>query len=401
MTKQTLSFLFVSIFLASSLNAQEKYVILVSLDGFRWDYCTKTETPVFDSIAKYGVKTESLQSSFPTKTFPNHYTIVTGLYPDNHGIVNNTFYSPDHNKTYRIRNRKAVENGSYYSGTPIWNLAESQGLKAASFFWVGSEADINQKRPSYWKKYQHNFPFEQRIDTVISWLKLPKSQRPDLILLYFHQPDSKGHKFGPDSDEIKSTISMLDSLVGKLFNDLKTLPFSNKIDVIITSDHGMGNISKERRINLSDYIDKNWVERVIGSNPVFNIWAKQNYVDSVSIALNKVKHIKCWKNNETPPRLHYGKNKRTGTHTVVADSSWSIQYKNIFYLNSKGAHGYDNMNKDMHAILYAIGPSFKNGYKANTLKNIDIYPLIAHILGLKIPEIDGKLERISYILKKN
>jgi predicted AlkP superfamily pyrophosphatase or phosphodiesterase len=158
----------------------------------------KTQTPVLDSIAEFGVKAESLQPSFPTKTFPNHYTIVTGLYPDNHGIVNNTFILQIMKKFIVLEIGKLLRMEVIMLVTPIWNLAESQGVKAASYFWVGSEANIQQKHPSIWKSYQHNFPFEQRVDSIISWLKLPEDIRPRLLLLYFHQPDSKGHKYGPE-----------------------------------------------------------------------------------------------------------------------------------------------------------------------------------------------------------
>ncbi len=198
-------------------DVDKPYVILVSFDGYRWDYPEKANTSVLDSIAKHGVKAESLQPCFPSKTFPNHYSIVTGLYPDNHGIVNNTFYSPKMKDIYKIGKTEAVEDGRYYSGTPIWNLAEQQGVKSASFYWVGSEANIENMRPTYYKKYVHDFPFEQRVDTVISWLKLPAAERPHLILLYFHEPDSKGHKYGPDSEEVAQTVTEMNEIMQKLF----------------------------------------------------------------------------------------------------------------------------------------------------------------------------------------
>jgi len=384
----------------SSAIAQKKYMIMVSLDGFRWDYCSKATTPVFDSIAKYGVKAESLMPSFPSKTFPNHFTLVTGLYPDHHGIVNNIFYCPEFGEIYKINDRSKVENGEYYSGKPIWNLAEEQGVKSASFFWVGSEADINGQRPSYWKKYEHNFPFKQRVDTVLSWLQLPENERPHLILLYFHEPDSKGHKYGPDSKEIKELIPRLDSLIGQLMNGIQKLDIKDEINVIITTDHGMSSISDDRVVNLQNYLKQDWVERIEGSNPVFNIWTKPQFIDSVDNALKNVEHIKCWKNGELPERLHYGHNPRTGTFTVVADSSWSLATRTGHKEYTGGAHGYDNQNIDMHGIFYAIGPDFKTGYKTGCLRNIDIYPLIGHILGLKIPQVDGDLERIKQILSR-
>ncbi len=380
-------------------NYNKPYVILVSFDGFRWDYPQKANMTVLDSIEKHGIKAESLQPAFPTKTFPNHYTIATGLYPDNHGIVNNTFYSPEMNNIYKIGKRVAVEDGRYYSGNPIWSLAEQQGVKAASFYWVGSEAKIQNTRPSYWKKYDHDFPFEQRIDTVVSWLKLPAKDRPHLILLYFNEPDSKGHKYGPDSDEVKNKLEEMNNIMKKLFAGINSLPIKDKINVIITSDHGMNNISNDKVVNFHPYIKSKYVDKVVGSNPVYNIWAKKEYIDSVTNALKNVKHITCWNSKDIPKRLHYGQNKRTGTHTVVADIGWSVQYSAVPRMVHGGTHGYDNANKSMHAIFYGIGPDFKQGFKSGTIENVDIYPLIAHILDLKIGKIDGDYNRVKMFLR--
>ncbi len=392
--------IFIPISAQKTKSSQKPYVILVSFDGFRWDYSQKANLSVLDSIAKFGTHAESLQPAFPTKTFPNHYTIATGMYPDHTGIVNNTFYSPDHNEIYKIGKAKAVGNGTYYKGTPIWNLAEQQGVKSASFYWVGSEAAIQNQRPSRWKKYEHDFPFEQRVDSVISWLQLPEKERPHLVLLYFHEPDSKGHKFGPDSKEVKETIVKMNGIMERLFAGINSLPIKDEVNVIITSDHGMSNISNDRVVNFTKYINPKYVDRVVGGNPLYNIWAKKQYVDSVSKALKNIEHLTCWENGKLPKRLHYGTNKRTGTHTVVADLGWTIQYGKKRKITDGGTHGYDNKHKEMHAIFYAIGPNFKQGYKYKTILNIDIYPLIANVLGLKTGKIDGKFGRVKKLLRK-
>jgi len=177
-----------------TLNSQEKpYLVILSMDGFRWDYPEKVATPNLDSVAAVGVKAKSIIPSFPTKTFPNHYTMVTGLYPDHHGIVQNEFYDPESGRYYRIGDRKAVMDGTFYGGEPIWVTAEKQDVKSASYYWVGSEAEIGGVRPAYWKEYDGKVPFENRIDSVISWLRLPEEKRPHLILLYFDEPDGYGH----------------------------------------------------------------------------------------------------------------------------------------------------------------------------------------------------------------
>ncbi|MEN8118722.1 MAG: ectonucleotide pyrophosphatase/phosphodiesterase [Bacteroidota bacterium] len=390
-----------SLLLTQNITSQKNpYVILVSFDGFRWDYCNNTFTPTFDSIEAKGVKAKSLKPSFPTKTFPNHYTIATGLYPDNHGIVHNTFFVPEKKVVYKIADRTKVQDGYYYKGTPIWNLAETQGVKSASFFWVGSEAKIQNQQASYWKEYEHNFPFEQRVDTVIKWLKLPEKERPHLILLYFHEPDSHGHKYGPDSEEMKSKIQYLDSILGYLTQGLSKLEYTDQINLIITSDHGMGAVSKEKVVVLKDNLKEKWLTRILGANPNYNLSYNKEYKDSVINALKKIKHIQFWEREDIPKRLHYGKSNRIGDISIVADSSWSIVLNKHDKINYKGAHGYDNDNKDMHAIFYAVGPAFKDAYTAPELLNIDIYPLITHILGLKTNKIDGNFRRIKEVLLK-
>ncbi len=382
----------------SQTKEEKPYVVMLSLDGFRWDYADKAPTPNLDRIAKMGVKAESLKPCFPSKTFPNHYSMATGLYPDHHGIVLNSFYDPETQRQYGIFDRKAVEDGSFYGGEPIWNTADKQGMKSGTFFWVGSDADIEGMHASYWKKYEHKFPFEQRIDSVISWLQLPEEVRPHLILWYMHEPDSKGHHFGPDSDEIKKEVVYLDSLVGVFLNKLEALPIGKKVNVIVTSDHGMGNISNDRVVVIEEAMNMDFVEMVQGYNPNFLIKAKEGFLDSIYLQLKKVQHITCWKSGELPERLHYGNNPRTLDIVVVADSSWSLISKEKNKVG-KGTHGYDNNNKDMHAIFYAYGPAFKSNYTASTFTNVDIYPLIANILGLQPAKTDGDIENVKGMLK--
>ncbi|MEZ5197705.1 MAG: ectonucleotide pyrophosphatase/phosphodiesterase [Bacteroidales bacterium] len=307
---------------SSKENDSVPYVIMLSVDGFRWDYTDKVETPNLDRIAKMGVKAESLKSSFPTKTFPNHYSIATGLYPDHHGIVLNSFYDPSEDRYYSIMDREAVEDGSFYGGEPIWVTAEQQGIVSGSFFWVGSEAEIKGTRPTYWKKYDHDFPYVQRIDSVISWLEKPEALRPHLILWYFDEPDHTGHKSGPDSKELKSKIEELDSLIGYFLKCVDELLIKDEINIIVTSDHGMASISDDRKIALQEQITMDWVEEMQGYNPNYNIKVKEGYIDSVCNELLLVEHISFWKSTNIPARLHYGSNDRTLDIVVVADSNW-------------------------------------------------------------------------------
>ncbi|MCD4698045.1 MAG: ectonucleotide pyrophosphatase/phosphodiesterase [Bacteroidales bacterium] len=377
--------------------SEKQYVVMLSMDGFRWDYTDNVPTPNFDKITAKGVKAESLKSSFPTKTFPNHYSMATGLYPDNHGIVLNSFYDQETDRYYEIFNRDAVEDGSFYGGEPIWVTAEKQDIISGSYFWVGSEAEIDGFRPTYWKKYDHGFPYFQRIDSVIAWLQKPEDKRPQLILWYFDEPDHSGHKYGPDSKEINYKITEMDFYLGVFMEKLSKLPIANQVNVIVTSDHGMGNISNDRKVVLEEHIRKDWIADVQGYNPNYNIKAKEGFVDSIYLALVEVEGIITWKTGELPLRLNYGTNPRTLDVVVVADSSWSVVLtadKKV----GKGAHGFDNDNKDMHAIFYAYGPAFKTNYISPVFNNIDIYPLICEMLGLQPALVDGNLENVKGLL---
>lgn len=382
-----------------SQSRQDQYLVVLSLDAFRWDYPDKAHTPNLDRIAQNGVKAKSLKPSFPSLTFPNHYSMATGLYPDHHGIVNNRFYAPEFDEYYSIGDRSKVEDGKFYGGEPIWVTAENQGLKTGIFYWVGSEAPVKGVYSTNWKKYDHDFPFKQRADTVISWLKLPDEQRPRLIMWYIAEPDGAGHDFGPDSPELVKMVESLDSIVGYFLNEMDKLPVKDKINLIVTSDHGMGTISADRVILLEELIPHHWVEEIEGSNPVFSIDAKEQFIDSVYFILSKVKHLSVWKHGQVPQRLNYGNNPRTLDIIVLADSSWTLTYKSKRDYG-KGAHGYDNNNTDMHAIFYAFGPMFKKGFKQGTFENVNLYALMAGILGLRPAFTDGDLKNVEDMLIK-
>lgn len=380
---------------------EEPYLIIVSMDGFRWDYTDSVSTPHFDKIAKMGVKAESMKVSFPSKTFPNHYTLVTGLVPDNHGIVNNTFYAPEYDEVYSIRDREKVQNGKFYGGEPIWNTAEKQGVKAASYFWVGSEADIQGIHPSYWKEYDHHFDYYQRVDSVIAWLSLEEENRPHMISWYVDQPDGVGHHAGPHSPKADSVIAELDKLLGYFMDRLSNHPLAEHVNVIVTADHGMGNISKEKSIFLKDYIDENWVKYALGGNPIWNVLAEEGFQDSIYLALKNVEGLNIYKNPDVPKHLHYGKNDRCLDFTIVADSSFSV-YSDIPKMHySNGTHGYDINNKDMNAIFYAYGPAFKKGYSQAMFSNTSVYPLMCQILGLVPAPNDGDFNEVKGMLKNN
>ena len=399
MRKQITQLFFFTFFLftiiSHSQTDKKSYVVLVSMDGFRWDYAKKFKLQNLEKIAKQGVHAKSMRPAYPSKTFPNHYSIVTGLYPDHHGIINNAFYDSTLKEAFSL-STPAKNDSRFYGGNPIWNVAELQGVRTASFFWPGSDTD--QKRPSIFKKYDEKTPYETRIDTVLKWLELPEKQRPHLITLYFDEPDHTGHNFGPLSPENKKIIIKMDSIMGELSSKLDQLSIGKEINLIIVSDHGMTEINNTKKIVILDYLKPEWLDYKTVINPIMSLQAKTGFQDSIANALKKVPHIKFWKAGNLPKRLHYGKNPRVLDFVIEAKKGYSLA--KISTQNIKGGtHGYDNKEKDMQAIFYAKGPAFKVNKEINSFQNISIYPLIAKILDLKIDVVDGKLSEVKSMLK--
>jgi len=400
MLKSKLLFFGIFILISNTLllaqnNSDEKpYVVILSMDGFRWDYPEKTNTPNLDLIAANGVKAEAFIPSFPTKTFSNHYGMVTGLYTESHGIVLNKFYANDLDKKYKITSSE------FYSGEPIWATAEKQGVKSASYFWLGSEAPIEKALPTYYLEYNEAVPFENRIDSVISWLQLPENERPHLILWYMHEPDAMGNKYGPNSKELITTVEYLDKLIGDFYSRIEELPIAKNINLIFLSDHGMSEIHNDSAIYLNEHIKDEWFERIDGTNPIFLFDAKNEYYDTAFAALKLIPHTKIWKREEVPARLHFSNNVRIKDFVLLADSSWSIWPSREKQVFEGGAHGYDNTNTDMHAIFYAIGPDFKTGHVNPPFNNVDLYPLICKILNLTPAKHEGSLENGLPMLKE-
>ncbi|KQO32805.1 phosphodiesterase [Flavobacterium sp. Leaf82] len=388
------TFLLLNTFSYSQSN-KDAYVVLVSMDGFRWDYQKQFNLPNLKQIATEGVHAKSMKPSYPSKTFPNHYAIVTGLYPDHHGIINNVFYDSAMNESFSLSSN-AKNDSRFYGGNPIWNVAEQQGVKAASFFWPGS--DLDKRRPGYYKNYDNKIPYGARIDTVLKWLQLPEKQRPHLVTLYFDEPDHTGHNFGPLSPENKKMVIKMDSIMGELSRRLDQLAIGKQINLIIVSDHGMAAISDDKKVAVLDYLKPEWLGYKDVINPIMSLQAKSGYQDSIAKALKKVPHIKFWKSAEVPKRLHYGTNPRVHDFVIEADKGYSLVTKTSQNIKG-GTHGYDNNEKDMHAIFYAKGPAFKVDKQVKTFQNVSVYPLIAHILDLKIDPVDGKFSEVKNTLR--
>jgi predicted AlkP superfamily pyrophosphatase or phosphodiesterase len=390
----------------SKASLEKPYLILISLDGFRWDYIEKYNPPYLSNFIKNGVKAESLIPSYPSKTFPNHYTIATGLYPDKHGIIGNSFYSYKKNLTYKIGNREMVEDGSFYGGTPIWVLADKASMVSASYFFVGSEANIQGIKPTYYYTYDASIKNDVRITQALDWLDLPLKNRPHLITMYFSDMDDIGHRFGPNNEEeIKKTLFNLDENLGNLFKgvDATGLP----INIIIVSDHGMTTLSTSNYIPIED-IENDSLYATIDNGAIVNIHPKNNMqTDSIIQYLKqKENNFKVYKTKNTLGFEYNPKNKDWGAIQIIPDFGYyfskrqSIESRIKNAITTVGVHGYDPKYKDMHGIFYANGSAFKKGYVIPSVKNIHIYPLMCKILGLDIPNnIDGNLNQLESVLK--
>jgi len=378
-------------------------VLLISFDGFRYDYLDFVDTPNFDSLVAEGVTSKGLISVFPTKTFPNHYSIVTGLYPENTGLVGNTMYDPQFDQWYRLSDREAVEDPRWYGGEPIWNTAEKQGLRAGTMFWVGSEAPIQNMRPSYWKIYDESMVEEARIDTVVKWMSYPNERAVDFATLYFELVDAAGHDYGLQSDSLRAAIRKADQLLGYLKQRLKEAGAWDSTNIIIVSDHGMVDLSADKTIMLDSLIDMEDVER-ISWNPATMIQPKEGKTEEMHQALKtNENHYRVYHKEDLPERYHLKNHRRVPDLVVIADPGYTLlneSYKDRFLKNLPAAtHGYDNQEKVMHAFFAAHGPAFKSGQMVSSLQNIHIYELMSHLLGVEPAPNDGSLDSVRTILR--
>lgn len=381
----------------------QPYVILISADGFRADFTEKYDAKFLQSISKTGVRAKYMQPSYPSVTFPNHYTIVTGLYPSHHGLVDNTYIDVASGQQYSMGNKKMVSEGKWYGGTPLWVLAEQQNMIAASFFWVASEADIQGIKPTYHYIYNEKTPIGKRIQTVKDWLSLPEARRPHLITLYFPDVDHDAHTYGPEQPIVKNSVQFVDSSINALQQALA--PLNLPINYIFVSDHGMTTVDIDNTIGLPEVVDKNYFN-VPWGDALLHLYAKDtSKIESTYQALKKDNRFTTYKLDETPAYWHYKKAddrfNRLGDLILVPKT-----IHQVFNLGTRkptpGKHGFDNKEVDMRASFMAWGPAFKKGLMIEGFENVHVYPLVAKILGLKVDEnkIDGKIKVLSPILKK-
>jgi len=371
--------------------SSDEYTLLISFDGFRHDYLSSIDTPNFDSFIDRGVHSNSLIPVFPSLTFPNHYSIATGYYSDNHKILGNSFYSKRLKKKYSMRDSETVQDGRFYGMEPIWVTAEKNNIKTAAYFWIGSEAEIKGYRPSIFKEYDGSVLFESRLDSVVKWFSYPESKRPRISMLYFSEPDYTGHKYGTLTEEIMESVISMDKLLGVIMEKISKLEIYSKLNIIIVSDHGMADTSTDRLIILDDYINMKYLD-VHLSPTVTGLNLKEELVTiKPGTFIKDIENAKIISKNVLPKRYHY-KNEDTPDYIVVADEGWFITTRENMKEERSfpyGMHGYDPESKNMHGIFMALGPSFKENLRIQSIDNVNIYPMICQIHNLTPYEVDG------------
>ena len=385
----------------NSAEAQKAhYVVLVSLDGFRWDYAKRDNATNLLALGKAGVwAPEGMLPSFPSLTFPNHYTIVTGLYPEHHGLVANSFYDAGKNARYAISDPKAVTDGSWYGGVPLWSLAESQGMRTACLFWPGSEAKIAGYQPTYYLHFDDKVDEEARIDQVLAWLQLPAEERPHFITLYYSDADHAGHANGPDAPETHAAVHKLDALIGKLKAGLDATGLP--IDLVVVSDHGMVH-QQGTWITLDQFADLKGFET---AGPLL-------YADSEADRERVYNQLKkasgqfvVYRLKKVPANLHFNENPREGDPVVIPTGPYSIRAHapaagEPDKAPIPGMHGFDpHVMPEMKASFFAAGPDIVQGRTVLPFENVNLYPWIAHLLGLTSGKTDGSLNVLSGTLR--
>ncbi len=385
----------------------QHYVVLVSLDGFRWDYARRDNAVHLLALAKQGVwAPEGMMPSYPSLTFPNHFTIVTGLYPEHHGIVANSFSDPARSARYSYTDPQAVTNGSWYSGVPLWSLAESEGMRSACLFWPGSEAKIAGFRPSYYARYDaitERTPESQqaRIDDAVALLHLPAANRPHFITIYFSEPDHEGHEFGPDAHETRAAELKMDAIVGRLESALKTTGLP--VDLVVVSDHGM--VKSE-----GNWIDLDQVANLSGFETVGALLYGKTEEDRARV-YEQLKHatsqFMVFRLKNVPARLNFNQNPREGDPVIVATGPYAIRAQtppagHADRPPTAGMHGFDPQSvHEMKASFFAAGPDLVPGKMVAPFDNVNLYPWMAHMLGLNPPKNDGSLNILAGTLRDN
>ena len=375
--------------------AEQQSVVLVALDGFHPSYLERAPSRHLRDLAGRGVRARWLVPVFPTLTFPNFYSIATGLYPKHHGIVSNTMRDPVLG-SFSLRDRETMQDPRWWGGEPIWVTAVRQGKRAATFFWPGSDVAIGGVRPTYYKVYDPAVPNAERVRQVLEWLSLPADRAPALVTLYLGDVDEAGHEFGPNSPETDSAIGRVDSAVGALMAGIEQRGLGRRVNLVVVSDHGMAELDSSRVIYLDDYIDPGSVE-IVDRGPFLSLVPRSSDEERIYRRLERANpHLKIYRKSEVSRAYHYRNHRRIPPIIGVADEGWVVLTRP--QLPPRGGHGYPPELPLMRAIFLARGPAFKRDAVVEPFQNIHLYAMLTHILGLRPASQDGALDSVKAVL---
>lgn len=385
----------------------EPSLIIISVDGLRHDYLELHQAPMIAELAAAGVHVQQLQPVFPSKTFPNHYSLVTGLYPEQHGIVDNSMYDPVHQRQFAMSMSEQVADGFWWQGEPIWITAELQGVKAATYFFPGSEAEIKGKRPTHWFPYKHDTPNRERTEQVLAWLALPDEQRPRVITLYYSDVDSAGHAYGPYSPQVKQALFDIDNEIAYLVNTLRSR--QQQVNLIISSDHGMAEVDQRKYMIADELFDSSLAQSVRFSREIVSIFPKEGQEEVIYQQIAErynPEQMRLYRKHEIPARFHHQNHVRIAPIIMLAEQPWIFVRRSLLpgmkadpsFLRSRGSHGYDNNEPEMQGMLVAHGPAFQQGKKVPQLTMVDFYNVMAAAVGLTPAPNQGDPAALSLLL---
>lgn len=379
-------------------------LLLVSIDGLRPTDITPQAMPHLSRLADSGVRArEGMRPSYPSLTFPNHYTLVTGLRPDRHGITHNSMWDRDLGE-FRLSNREAVGDGRWWGGEPVWIGARKAGLRTATLYWPGSEAEIGGMRPDRWQPYDEKTSDAWRADTVAGWLLEPASQRPDFATLYFDRVDKVSHYHGPSSSEADSARRETDAAIGQLVAALESRGELGHINIVIVSDHGFAEVPPGQVIAVEDMVPieaarADSIGQVVtfNPNPGFEAEARRRL-------LGRHAHYQCWDKAELPAGWHYGANPRVPPIVCQMDEGWDALPRKIVAERAtsgmRGSHGFDPALPSMRASFIAHGPAFRPGSSLPVFDNVDVYPLLMRLLRATPAANDGNPHTFDAVLEE-
>lgn len=380
---------------------QSHPLVLISFDGFRWDYADRTTTPALDRLAAAGVRAERLIPVFPSKTFPGHYSIVTGLYPGHHGIISNNMRDPQSGDVFGTGSNPAVQDARWWAGEPVWVTAGRQGLGTGVYFWPGSEAPIDGRRPDRWFPYDEATSWDTRVDAALGWLTATAQERASFVALYFEEPNEAGHEYGPGAPETTDAVARADAVLARVLDGLAARGVD--ANVLVVSDHGMAANDASRVIVLDDFVELA-PDEVFEQGAIGQIFPRPGREDDVFAALEGAHlRLSVYRRGAAPARLHLFDHPRLPPILLVPDAGWEVMTRGQLEKSGgrpiAGDHGQDPMNPDLHGIFYAAGPGLAQGVRLGAVEQVDLYALMCRLLGLEPAPNDGDWSRISAAIR--